>query len=342
MSIRSDVEVLATHEGRTVGTAGHEVARRYLLERLETIGVKPYLSQGFEAWYQSGGQDLYNFGSVLYPKEDLDDASQYGTQEFCNLLAVLPGEDASLAPVLLGAHYDAVEGTPGADDNAAAVAVLLEVVGILGQERLPRSVLLALFDAEEPPNFLSPSMGSIRFFEDQLLGPVHAAVIMDLVGHDVPIPGLEDLLFVVGLESNEGLGEVIQSCPVDPGIRIVPTLNRYVGDLSDHHVFRQNGVPYLFLTCATWQHYHRPTDTPDKLNYKKAEAIARYLARLIMQISGNPLAGAFEGYDSTDIELGFIRDTLGPVLSGMGVPTPPENRQEISQLVSMMMVQFGL
>ena len=188
MSIRSDVEVLATPEGRTVGTAGHEAARKYILERLEAIGVKPYLSQGFEAWYQSGGQDLYNFGSVLYPKEDLDDASQYGTQEFCNLLAVLPGEAASLAPVLLGAHYDAVGGTPGADDNAAAVAVLLEVAGILGQERLPRSVIVAFLDAEEPPNFLSPSMGSIRCFEDQLLGPVHAAVIMDLVGHDVQMP----------------------------------------------------------------------------------------------------------------------------------------------------------
>ena len=61
-----------------------------------------------------------------------------------------------------------------------------------------------------------------------------------------------------------------------------------------------------------------------------------------MEISGNPLAGAFEGYDSTDIELGFIRDTLGPVLSGMGVPRPPEDRQEISQMVSMMMAQFGL
>ena len=61
-----------------------------------------------------------------------------------------------------------------------------------------------------------------------------------------------------------------------------------------------------------------------------------------VQVSGSPLAGAFEGYDSTDIELGFIRDTLGPVLSGMGMPRPPEDRREISQLVSMMMVQFGL
>ena len=318
MGIETDVRNLATDMGREVGTAGHDDARGYILGRLHDMGIAPYLPGGFEASYS------------------------WDDQEFCNLLAVLPGEDTSLPPVLLGAHYDAVEGTPGADDNAAAVAVLLEVAGILGQERLPRSVMVAFFDAEEPPNFLSPSMGSIRCFEDQLLGPVHAAVIMDLVGHDVPIPGLEDLLFVVGLESNEGLGEVIQSCPVDPEIRIVPTLNRYVGDLSDHHVFRQNDVPYLFLSCATWQHYHQPTDTPDKLNYKKVEAIARYLVRLTVEISGNPLAGAFEGYDSTDIELGFIRDSLGPVLSGMGVPRPPENRQEISQLVSTMMAQFGL
>ena len=318
MGIETDVRNLATDMGREVGTAGHDDARGYILGRIHDMGITPYLPGGLEASYSSNDQ------------------------EFCNLLGVLPGEDPSLPPVLLGAHYDAVEGTPGADDNAAAVAVLLEVAGILGQERLPRSVILAFFDAEEPPNFLSPSMGSIRCFEDQLLGPVHAAVIMDLVGHDVPIPGLEDLLFVVGLESNEGLGEVIQSCPVDPDIRIVPTLNRYVGDLSDHHVFRQNEVPYLFLSCATWQHYHQPTDTPDKLNYPKVEAIARYLARLTVEISSNPLSGAFEGYDSTDIELEFIRDSLGSVLSGMGVPRPPENRQEISQLVSTMMAQFGL
>ena len=71
-------------------------------------------------------------------------------------------------------------------------------------------------------------------------------------------------------------------------------------------------------------------------------AIARYLVRSTTEISYNPLVGEFEGYDSTNIELGFIRDTLGPVLSGTGMPRPPENRQEISQLVSTMMVQFGL
>ena len=49
MAIEADVNALATQDGRFVGTAGHEVARRYLLGRLETIGVKPYLPHGFEA-----------------------------------------------------------------------------------------------------------------------------------------------------------------------------------------------------------------------------------------------------------------------------------------------------
>ena len=112
--------------------------------------------------------------------------------------------------------------------------------------------------------------------------------------------------------------------------------------MSDQHIFRLNEVPYLFLSCATWQHYHQPADTTDKLNYRKVEAIAPYMAGLTMQISSNPLAGEFEGYDTTSIEVGFIKDILGPALSGLGMPRPPKNRQEISQLVSMMMAQFGL
>jgi len=168
MGIEADVKELATDMGRAVGTAGHEAARRYIVDRLGSIGVEPYLPQGFGAGYE--GDAFYDLGRSMYPEEDLDDVSQRGTQDFCNLLAVLPGEDTSLTPVLLGAHYDAVEGTSGADDNAAAVAVLLEVSASLKREQLRRSVIFAFFDAEEPPHFLLPSMGSIRFFEDQRLG----------------------------------------------------------------------------------------------------------------------------------------------------------------------------
>jgi len=72
-------------------------------------------------------------------------AYRHGEQDFCNLLA----------PVLLGAHYDTCDSLPGADDNAAAVPVLLEVAAQMADETLERSVMLAFFDAEEPPHFLS-------------------------------------------------------------------------------------------------------------------------------------------------------------------------------------------
>ncbi|HIO02789.1 MAG TPA: M28 family peptidase, partial [Alphaproteobacteria bacterium] len=52
-----------------------------------------------------------------------------------------------------GAHYDTCDSLPGADDNAAAVPVLLEVAAQMADETLERSVILAFFDAEEPPHF---------------------------------------------------------------------------------------------------------------------------------------------------------------------------------------------
>ena len=85
-------------------------------------------------------------------------------------------------------------------------------------------------------------------FEDQQISDIHCAVITDLVEHNVPVPGLVDVLFITGTETDSVLGEVIQSCKVDQAIRVLPTLNRYVGDMSAHHIFGVNQVPYLFLS----------------------------------------------------------------------------------------------
>jgi len=87
--------------------------------------------------------------------EGFEAAYRHGEQDFCNLLAQVPGSDPSLAPVLLGAHYDTCDSLPGADDNAAAVAVLLEVAAQMADETLERPVILAFFDAGDPPHFLS-------------------------------------------------------------------------------------------------------------------------------------------------------------------------------------------
>src|SRR4029077_14129379 len=79
---------------------------------------------------------------------------------------------------VIGAHYDTVPSTPGADDNASAVAVMLELAGRLRQARLKAPVLFVAFTLEEPPAHLTGHQGS-RFFVrsrqsngEYMLGPI--------------------------------------------------------------------------------------------------------------------------------------------------------------------------
>ena len=314
MSIEADVNILATDNGRATGSKGHVAAKEYLLERLSALSLEPYKDGAFEISYQSNGHD------------------------YSNILAMIEGTDPDLAPVLLGAHYDAVEGTPGADDNAVAVAILLEIAGKLEAHTFKRSIIFAFFDAEEPPHFLTTSMGSIRFYEDQREDDIHCAIIMDLVGHDVPMQGLEDLVFVTGMESHRGLADTITSLLPFQGIRALPLLNEYVGDLSDHHIFRVNEVPYLFVSCGIWAHYHRDTDTPDKLNYLKAGRISEFVASLAEDISARPLDGYPKEYDTSAIEAKYINETLKWALPPGGIL----GRKQIDELVTTITDRFGI
>jgi hypothetical protein len=315
-ALKSDVEQIALPEGRRVGTPGHERARAWLVERLKGMGLAGYGGDSFEHPYEADGQ------------------------RFTNIIARLPGSDPSLAPVLVAAHYDTAGSWPGADDNAAAMAIALSIVEPLRERRLERDVLLAFFDAEEPPNFLTSTMGSVHFYHRQRTGPIHCAVAMDLVGHDVPLPGLEDLLFITGMESDPGLGEIIQATPPRQGLRVVPALNAYIGDLSDHHAFRLDRRPYLFLSCGHWLHYHQSSDTPEKLNYGKMAAISEFLVDAVEDIAAKPLDGPFEGYDTTPIELEFMRRSIGPLAAALGLKL--ESRADIDRLAVLLVTQFGL
>jgi hypothetical protein len=306
-----DVHALATPAGRMIGTRGHADARAYLVGRLRELGLAPY------------GDDF----EQPYTVED---------QPLCNVIAVAPGRRSALPPVLIAAHYDTCGPLPGADDNAAAVAVTLEVAARLVSEPAERDVIVALFDGEEPPCSFSPAMGSIHWYHHQRRTPVHCAIVLDLVGHDVPIPGLEDLVFVMGMESDPGL--VFDDLAVE-GVRIHPALNRYVGDLSDHHVFRTNQRPFLFLSCGRWEHYHSRTDTPDRLNYAKMAAIARLTETMARRAARVELSGPFDGGNTLPLEVAAIRRHFGSVA---GIGTELFGRRGVDAFVGLAMTRFGL
>lgn len=110
---------------------------------------------------------------------------QYYDQRVSNVLATAPKVAGASAYYLVGAHYDTVPDTPGADDNASAVGVMLELVKRVQQVRLTAPVLFAAFTLEEPPAYLTGHQGSRIFVRscqsngERVLG----AIILEMVGY---------------------------------------------------------------------------------------------------------------------------------------------------------------
>jgi len=98
-------------------------------------------------------------------------------------------------------------------------------------------------------------MGSTRFYKEQMLPEgVHAAIIMDLVGHDVSVPipgadklrpGISDLICLTGSESHPDVVDLVSGQDFGQLVPIA-TLNSDIGDMSDHHVFRTQAFRTFF------------------------------------------------------------------------------------------------
>ena len=237
-------------------------------------------------------------------------------QRFVNLEVVVPaaaGMGPEPACLVIGAHYDTVPSTPGADDNASGVAALLELAGELGRERLKRTLRLVFFVNEEPPFFPDAGMGS-AFYADTLAREgvdVHVMVSLEMLGYYSDAantqkypPGLSLLYpdrgdfigFVGNLSSRHRLREVkrafVASTDFPCESLSAPEWTVVVG-LSDHRSFWKHGYPGLMITDTAFMrnpHYHQETDTADTLDYGRfarvTEGIVRAVRRLGMGEAG--------------------------------------------------------
>ncbi len=249
-------------DGRHPGGEGHEIAKLYLRDMLECLEFKPLFG---DSWFQAV----------------MDKTKQVGE----NVAGIWPGRNGR--SLLLAAHYDHYKGIPGADDNAAALSILIETCRLIHQWAGDHDLILCFFDLEEPPYFQTDIMGSVYFTEHCPinLDTLDCALVLDLCGHDVSIPGCENVLFVLGAEYSHDLVHAVQSTD-STVISTCMFMNKRIGDMSDHHAFRMAGKPFLFFSCGWWKHYHRSTDTFDRLNLNKMQGIAEWLVRLVHNLDG--------------------------------------------------------
>lgn len=330
--LEADTRALALPNGRRVGQPGHAVVENYLRERLREIRLEPFRGESFNLPF--AGMDPW----------------ENQPQRFLNLAGVVPGKDRTLNPVLIGAHYDSVLDGPCADDNATAVAVTLSAAEHFMRQPPERDIVIALFDSEEPPFFLGQFMGSTRFYEDHCVGKTQfaCAIIMDLIGHDTEIPGhaalsglvpgFKEMLAVMGAESHPALPAIVEeAADATKRVRIIPTLNRYIGDLSDHHAFRLGGEPYLFLSCGWGRYYHHPLDNLDWISFEKVERVLAYVLSLVNAIGAREIRGPAKEGDPAEFEIRMLKKSLGlgfPILTSFLRTGSIQTRSDLERVMN--------
>jgi len=279
-------------EGRGRGTPGNTRARAYIVSRLGNAGLAPIFDGAFE-------QPTFL-------------ERQGGSPYAVNVGGYLPAAEPTACWIALVAHYDHLgvrRGNvyPGADDNAAAVAILLALGDALGRARPPlrHHVVLLFSDAEEPPNIRTDHMGSAWFWRHPPfpLAALHCALVFDLLAGPATLgareAGLADVVFVLGAEASPGLARLARSVPPEPGVQPLllglPLIEAYPFipgrrfARADYHGLREEGHrPFLFVTGGRASTYHTPEDTPDTLDYEKLTSLARWVTRVLLDTAEAP------------------------------------------------------
>jgi len=222
-----------------------------------------------------------------------------------NLVATLPGSEPRLPMLLLGAHYDGPPGSPGADDNASGVAVLLKAARLLAGTAPRRTIKFVAFTLEEPQYIGRFLIGSRHYTElARRRGEDYAvALVLESVGYCdqregsqllpplVRVPGTSrgNFLAVIGNQHSRRYADQFAQIAARraPHLPVIPycappLLARFIPQLflSDHAAFWGQGYPALMLTDTVPlrnPHYHQPTDTPDTLD-------AAFLAGVAMAV----------------------------------------------------------
>ena len=277
--LRRHIETIAARE--------HNIHRHEELERAARYIEAALASYGYSIGRQEFVVDhnpVRNIDVVIEPRADITDPEV----------------------IVVGAHYDSASGTPGANDNGSGVAAVIELARLL-RDRAgagTRRIRLVLFVNEEQPYSKTEDMGSLHYARAlrQRNERVVAMYSLETIGYyssepgsqryptpfNLIFPGRGDFVAFVGTPYARALvWETIRSFrshTAFPSIGGVAP-NRVPGiDWSDHWAFEQVGFPALMVTDTApfrYPHYHRFTDTPDKVDMESLARVVKGMERVI-------------------------------------------------------------
>jgi len=229
----------------------------------------------------------------------------HGGDKGRNVIGIVPGK--SDEAVVIGAHYDHLGQSDGkicrgADDNASGTAVVLELAARFGKKPADRTVVLIAFSGEEAGCFGS------RYYVNHPAVPLEKTVAMinlDMVGR------LKEQLTVFGTDT----GDTFRDHLADGKLKIV--FNKDPGGQSDHTSFQMKKVPAVHLFTGSHADWHKPSDTPEKLNYAGLKQVADLTELLARRIADTPERMKFQKIGVPEPPAGGVAKGAIPYLGSM-------------------------
>jgi Zn-dependent M28 family amino/carboxypeptidase len=230
---------------------------------------------------------------------------------YYNIIAELRGDVSPETLLIVGAHYDAVRTTPGADDNASGVAGLLGLARELAGTRMVKTVRFVAFALEEWPVYRSRNMASFHYAKSlhENNERVDGMICLEMIGYfcdregcqHFPFPFMNrmfpktgNFIAMVGnMRSKAFTVRVAGHFKKATDLPVI-TLNApaiMIGiDFSDHWSFGKFGYQALMVTDTAFYrnpHYHAPTDLPETLDYARMANVVEGLTAAIREWGGS-------------------------------------------------------
>jgi hypothetical protein len=262
----ADVHAISA-EPRPTGSAANAKVRAYLISRLRSMGMQVTTTES--TMDSLGAQRL-----AAWSKSNV-------TPPLTNIIAVLPGRNRSLPAVLLMAHHDSVWGSPGAADDGAGVAAILEAVhDIQGDDRSERDLMVLLTDGEE----LGLEGAKTFFASDPHRG--HVGVIVNL---ETRGGGGRASMFETGADNGAMMDLFGRSVSQPVTTSLSTFIYKKLPNSTDYTVAKKLGVPgFNFAFIGRPQLYHSPLATPEALDQGALQDMGRQVLDLARGLLAAP------------------------------------------------------
>lgn len=249
------------------GSAEHARVHDYIVAQLNQLGLATEIQQA-----PSIGEYPIPFG-----------ATYHVAARVRNIIARLPGR-SSTRPVLLMAHYDSVQASPGANDDGTAVAALLETARALraSERPLANDVLFLFTDAEEVG-----LLGSKAFFERSPLKQQLGAVLnFEARGTHGPV-----LMFETGPGNGWLIRELASTVPNAFASSLFDAVYQYLPNMTDFTLAKSAGIPGLnFAYIGSLSEYHSTLDAPENVDAGSLQHHGEYALLLAQQLGERDLS----------------------------------------------------